>query len=151
MGRTKPLDVAVLGAGGVGGLVGALLVRADRDGTSVTFVARDATAGALRERGLRVRSGLFGDLDVPVQATTRLDVPVDVLLVAVKATGLASALDLVPPEALGDGVVVPLLNGVEHLDVLRARYGSERVVPATIRVESTRVAPGESVHGSPFV
>lgn len=151
MGHTKPLDVAVLGAGGVGGLVGALLARAEQGTSSVTFVARDATAEALRERGLHVRSGQFGDLDVPVQAVTRLDVPVDVLLVAVKATGLASALDLVPPEALGDGVVVPLLNGVEHLDVLRARYGAERVVPAVIRVEATRVAPGEIVHGSPFV
>jgi 2-dehydropantoate 2-reductase len=141
-------SVAVLGAGGVGGLVGALLSRA---GADVRFVARDTTAESLRTHGLRVRSGLLGDFDVPARATTRRGSPVDVLLVAVKQTGLVDALDLVPREALGDGVVVPLLNGVEHLDVLRARYGSERVVPAAIRVESTRVAPGEIVHGSPFV
>lgn len=141
-------SVAVLGAGGVGGLVGALLSRA---GDDVRFVARETTAESLNEHGLRVRSGLLGDFDVPVRATTHLGSPVDVLLVAVKQTGLADALDLVPREVLGDGVVVPLLNGVEHLDVLRARYGSERVVPAAIRVESTRVAPGEIVHGSPFV
>ena len=145
---TDRTSVAVLGAGGVGGLVGALLSRA---GSDVRFVARDATVESLRAHGLRVRSGLLGDFDVPGRATTHLDSPVDVLLVAVKQTGLAAALDLVPRETLGDGVVVPLLNGLEHLDVLRARYGSERVVPATIRVESTRVAPGEIVHGSPFV
>jgi 2-dehydropantoate 2-reductase len=149
--------VAVLGAGGVGGLVGALLTRAHEGAedvssgrASVTFVARDATAAVLRERGVRVRSGQFGDFDVPVHATSRLDSPVDVLVVAVKQTGLAAALDLVPPKSLARGVVVPLLNGVEHVDVLRARYGAERVVPAVIRVESTRVAPGEIVHGSPF-
>ncbi|MFF3064090.1 ketopantoate reductase family protein [Oerskovia sp. NPDC057915] len=142
-------EVAVLGAGGVGGLVGALLARTGD--VAVTFVARDETVRSLRERGLRVRSEQLGDVEVAVRATARLDDPVDVLLVAVKATGLRDALDRVAPEVLGDAVVVPLLNGVEHLDVLRARYGSERVVPAVIRVEATRVAPGEIVHGSPFV
>ncbi|MFJ2300826.1 ketopantoate reductase family protein [Oerskovia paurometabola] len=148
-GHGAPREVAVLGAGGVGGLVGALLVRADE--ATVTFVARDETAASLREHGLHVRSGQLGDVEVAVRATARLTEPVDVLLVAVKATGLADALDRVAPEVLGDAVVVPLLNGVEHLDVLRARYGSARVLPAVIRVESTRVAPGEIVHGSPFV
>ncbi|MDF2848190.1 MAG: ketopantoate reductase family protein [Oerskovia sp.] len=141
--------VAVLGAGGVGGLVGALLARADD--AAVTFVARDETAASLREHGLHVRSGQLGEVEVAAQATPRLTEPVDVLLVAVKATGLTEALDRVAPEALAGAVVVPLLNGVEHLHVLRARYGSERVVPAVIRVEATRVAPGEIVHGSPFV
>lgn len=148
MGHDEPREIAVLGAGGVGGLVGALLVRA---GSDVTFVARGATAEALERDGLHVRSAQLGDLDVAVRATTHLDSGVDVLLVAVKQTGLADALDLVAPEALADGVVVPLLNGVEHLDLLRARYGSARVLPAVIRVEATRVAPGEIVHGSPFV
>ncbi|WP_336708497.1 ketopantoate reductase family protein [Oerskovia sp. USHLN155] len=142
-------EVAVLGAGGVGGLVGALLARAGD--AAVTFVARDETAASLREHGLHVRSGQLGDVEVAARATAQLTEPVDVLLVAVKATGLTDALDRVAPEALAGAVVVPLLNGVEHLDVLRSRYGSERVVPAVIRVEATRVAPGEIVHGSPFV
>src|SRR5439155_21594896 len=51
---------------------------------------------------------------------------------------------------LEDGLVLPLLNGVEHLDTLRARHGARRVVPAVIRIESTRTAPGVVEHGSPF-
>ncbi|SMF11001.1 ketopantoate reductase family protein [Cellulosimicrobium composti] len=143
-----PSDVAVLGPGGVGGLVGALLVRS---GAAVTFLASDATAAALAEHGVHVRSRQVGDLHVPARAATRLDAPVDVVLVAVKQTTLDEALDRVPPETLGDGVVVPFLNGLDHLGTLRARYGTQRVLPATIRVESTRVAPGEIEHTSTFV
>lgn len=139
----------MLGAGGVGGLVGAMLARTGD--VRVSIVARDATAAAIHEGGLSVRSAQLGDFHVEARSATHLVSPVDVLIVAVKATGLADALDLVSSEAVGDAVVVPLLNGVEHLGVLRARFGAERVVPAVIRVESTRVAPGEIVHGSPFV
>ncbi|GAA3221966.1 ketopantoate reductase family protein [Oerskovia jenensis] len=142
-------SIAILGAGGVGGLVGAMLARTGD--VRVSFVARDATAAAMHEGGLFVRSVQLGDFHVEARSATHLVSPVDVLIVAVKATGLADALDLVSSEAVGDAVVVPLLNGVEHLDVLRDRFGSERVVPAVIRVESTRVAPGQIVHGSPFV
>ncbi|MFJ2517891.1 ketopantoate reductase family protein [Cellulosimicrobium cellulans] len=138
---------AVLGPGGVGGLVGALLARS---GVDVTFLAGEATAAALAEHGVHVRSRQVGEVHVPARAATRLDEPVDVVLVAVKQTALDEALDRVPPEVLGDGVVVPFLNGLDHLDVLRARYGAGRVLPATIRVESTRVAPGEIEHTSAF-
>ncbi len=144
---TSGRDVAVLGPGGVGGLVGALLARS---GADVTYLAGEATAAALTEHGVHVRSRQVGELHVPARAATRLDGPVDVVVVAVKQTALDDALDRVPPEVLGDGVVVPVLNGLDHLDVLRARYGTERVLPATIRVESTRVAPGEIEHTSAF-
>lgn len=71
-------------------------------------------------------------------------------MVAVKHTSLDAALDRVPPPALGDGLIVPVLNGVEHPASLRARYRPDRVAPAVIRVESTRIAPGVIEHGSPF-
>ena len=48
-------------------------------------------------------------------------------------------------------MVVPLLNGVDHIEVLRQRFGADRVVPATIAVEAERVAPGQFVQRSPFV
>ena len=105
----------------------------------------------IRASGLHVRSRQVGDLHVPARAATRLDAPVDVVVVAVKQTARDDALDRGPPEVLGDGVVVPMLNGLDHLDALRARYGTARVLPATVRVESTRVAPGEIEHTSAFV
>jgi 2-dehydropantoate 2-reductase len=139
--------VAVLGPGGVGGLLAALLARA---GHRVICLAGEETARTLRTDGIRVRSGRFGDFTVRVEADTELREPVDACLVAVKHTSLTAALDRVPADALGDGLLVPLLNGVEHPAALRARYGTDRVAPAVIRVESTRVAPGVVEHGSPF-
>ncbi|RST12973.1 2-dehydropantoate 2-reductase [Streptomyces sp. WAC05374] len=143
-----PWTVAVLGPGGIGGLLAALLSRA---GHRVICVAGQDTASTLSRDGIHLRSGQFGDFTATVEATTELREPVDLCLVAVKHTTLGPALDRVPPGVLGDrALVVPLLNGVEHADALRERYGSERVVPGVIRAESTRVAPGVVEHGTPF-
>ncbi|GAU67004.1 putative ketopantoate reductase [Streptomyces sp. NBRC 110611] len=139
--------VAVLGPGGIGGLLAALLSRA---GHRVICLAGEETVRTLRRSGLRIRSGRYGAFTADVEADTALREPVDLCLVTVKHTALDAALDRVSPQALGDGLVLPLLNGVEHPAVLRARYGAHRVVPAAIRVESTRTAPGVIEHGSPF-
>ncbi|MDT7844656.1 ketopantoate reductase family protein [Streptomyces justiciae] len=143
----RKLTVAVLGPGGIGGLLAGLLAR---DGHRVICLAGDETAAALRTTGIHVRSGPYGDFTAAVEADTVLRTPVDACLVAVKHTALDAALDRVPPAALGDALLVPFLNGVEHPAALRARYGEEVVAPAVIRTESTRVAPGEIVHGSPL-
>ncbi|MFC9281389.1 ketopantoate reductase family protein [Streptomyces collinus] len=144
---TTQRTVAVLGPGGIGGLLAALL---SRSGHRVVCLAREATADTLRTDGIRVRSRLFGDFTAPVEADTELREPVDACLIAVKHTGLDTALARVTPDRLGDALVVPLLNGVEHPATLRARYRPDRVAPGVIRVESTRTAPGVIEHGSPF-
>ncbi|MFE6685067.1 ketopantoate reductase family protein [Streptomyces sp. NPDC057743] len=145
---TAPRTVAVLGPGGVGGLAAALLARA---GHRVICLAGDETVQVLRSQGVHVTSGAFGDFSAPVEADTQLRDPVDLCLVGVKQTALASALERVPEQLLGDrGVLVPLLNGLEHLVPLRARYGDDRVVAATISVVSARTAPGRIEHHSPF-
>ncbi|MEU1912471.1 ketopantoate reductase family protein [Streptomyces massasporeus] len=141
------LSVAVLGPGGVGGLLAALL---SRTGHRVICLSGEKTAEALRTDGIRVRSARFGDFTARVEADTELREPVDACLVTVKHTALDAALARVPAPALSDGLVVPFLNGVEHPAALRARYRPDRVAPAVIRVESTRVAPGVVEHGSPF-
>lgn len=140
-------SVAVVGPGGVGGLVGAVLARA---GHRVVYVARPETAAALAAGGLAVTSAQYGDFHVPATAVSRLDEPVDLCVVAAKATALDAALDAVPAETLGGRLVLPLLNGVDHLAALRARFPSAEVVAGAIRVESTRVAPGRIAHTSPF-
>ncbi|ARP70029.1 2-dehydropantoate 2-reductase [Streptomyces pluripotens] len=139
--------VAVLGPGGTGGLLAALLTRS---GHRVICLAQDSTADTLRRTGIAVRSAQFGEFTAPVQADTELREPVDACLITVKHTALDAALTRVPPTVLGDALVVPLLNGVEHPATLRARYRPDRVAPAVIRVESTRLAPGVIEHGSPF-
>jgi len=131
----------------VGGLLAAALVRRGHD---VVCIAGEATVQALRERGIRVSSGRFGDLAVAVRAEARLTESVDLCLIAVKHTTLPEALDRLDKGALDDALIVPFLNGCEHPALLRARYGDDLVAAATIRVESTRVAPGVIEHSSPF-
>lgn len=144
---TNELTVAVLGPGGVGGLLAALL---SRSGHRVICLSGEQTAKTLRTGGIQVRSARFGDFTARVEADTELREPVDACLVTVKDTALDAASARVPAPVLGDGLLVPFLNGVEHPAALRARYRPDRVAPAVIRVESTRVAPGVVEHGSPF-
>ncbi len=84
------MKIAVLGAGGVGGFVAAALSRA---GTNVVIVAREPAATALTLTGLTVRSALLGSFTAHPGVVGTLTEPVDVLLVATKATGLTEALD----------------------------------------------------------
>ena len=142
------LRIAVLGPGGVCGFVAAALAHA---GSDVTLVARPQTAAAIGG-GLHVSSALLGSFDAHPTLVSELDFgsgdgALDALIVATKATGLAQALQRVPAQA--PALVVPLLNGVEHLDTLRARFGAERVVAAVIRIDSDRPRAGEIVHASP--
>src|SRR3954447_22873847 len=111
--------IAVLGPGGVGGLLAGLLAW---DGADVTCLAGPGTAAVLAERGVRVSSAQFGDFAVPVRAAVRLAEPVDARLVTVKATALEAALERLPADVLGGALLVPFLNGVEHMTVLRGRY-----------------------------
>jgi 2-dehydropantoate 2-reductase len=99
---------------------------------------------------IRVESRRFGDFTAGVKTSPRLGEPVDAVLVTVKATQLDEALRRVPASALGDALVIPFLNGIDHVERLRGVYPASSVVPATIRVETTRVAPGVIRHTSPF-
>jgi len=144
---TTKLTVAILGPGGVGGMIGALLARA---GHRVICLAGEQTVTVLRQQGLRVDSDQYGEFTAAVEADTELREPVDAVFVTVKQTALTEALDRVPAEVLGTAVVVPLLNGLDHLAVLREHFLSAQVVAGTIRIEATRTAPGHIVHTTPF-
>jgi 2-dehydropantoate 2-reductase len=137
---------AVLGAGGVGGLVGGALAKA---GHPVTLLVRSVRRDHYPDR-LAVESEPLGTFEAPVRVADRLDQPHDVVWITVKAMALEEALAAVPPEELGDGVVVPLLNGVDHVNQLRDHYGSERVLSGTIRVEAEQGGPGRVRHLSVF-
>ena len=137
---------AVLGAGGVGGLVGGALAKA---GYRVTLLVRTGRRNHYPGQ-LSVESEMLGAFEAPVQIADLLDGHFDVVWITVKATALEAALRAVPPEKLGDGVVVPLLNGVDHVEQLRESYGAERVLPGTIRVEAEQIGPGRVRHLSAF-
>lgn len=139
----KRLHHAILGAGGVGGLMAACLAHS---GDSVTLVVRPETLESYPGK-LHLESP-FGNFIVDVAVSAEVP-PADVLWITVKATQLDAALGaLKNPDAVR--AIVPLLNGIDHVAALRAKYGSERVIPATIAVETERISPGHIVHRSPF-
>jgi len=134
---------AILGAGGVGGLIAAFLAKS---GDQVTLVVRNETLGSYPKE-LQIESP-FGSFSVPVQFSSTVP-EADAVWITVKATQLTAALTSFPART-AVRAIVPLLNGVDHVALLQQGYGAERVVPATIAVESERVAPGRIVHRSPF-
>ncbi|SDE98045.1 2-dehydropantoate 2-reductase [Blastococcus aurantiacus] len=142
-GGAGPMRVAVLGPGAVGGLLGALLAAA---GHTVICLAAERTARHVSRHGLRVGSDRFGELAVHVGGAVVLDEPVDACLVTVKAVHLGAALDRLAPERLGGAVLVPLLNGVEHVRLLRDRFPATPTVAASVRVSAARTAPGVVHH-----
>ena len=135
-----PVPIAIVGPGGVGGFLAAALERAR---VPVTIVAREETAAALAQRGIDVRSVRLGDFHVHPRAVSELDVTGMAVVVATKANGLEPALARLSGEP---ELIVPLLNGLDHLDVL-----GERGVAASIRIESDRPETGRIVQTSRFL
>jgi 2-dehydropantoate 2-reductase len=136
---------AVLGGGGIGGLLAASLSRANAD---ALLLLRPETLARYPGR-IEVDSAVLGNFRAEVEAASILDREVDVLWVATKAMHLEAALAAAPAEHVGGALVIPLLNGVDHLALLRSRY--PRVAAGAIRVESERVPPALIRQRSPFI
>ncbi|HEX6548746.1 MAG TPA: 2-dehydropantoate 2-reductase [Candidatus Dormibacteraeota bacterium] len=126
---------AVLGAGGIGGLIAGALAHG---GHSMTLIVRP---GAEQPARLQVDSDVLGSFEEEVAVVTELSQPVDILWVTVKAGQLEAALRQVARDRVREAVI-PLLNGLDHMEVLRRHFGDELVATGTIAVESERVAPG---------
>jgi 2-dehydropantoate 2-reductase len=142
---TEPATVAVLGPGAVGGVLAVGFLEA---GIDVVLVARPATAEVVRSGGLTLKCAESVKTVLP-RVETELREPVDLLLVTVKAPALEAAL-----ERIGErpAAVVPLLNGIEHMDTLTARFPESRVAGASIgRIEAWLEQPGVVRQPSPSV
>jgi len=109
---------AVLGPGAVGG---SLAVRLSNAGVKVICVAHPEAAGLIALAGLVVESP-EGTLTARVEVVERLTKPVDLLLVTVKGPALADAVGRIEPSSVERGVVLPLLNGLEHMQLLHERF-----------------------------
>lgn len=132
--------ILVLGAGGIGGLLGGRLLQAGGD---VTFLVRENRKRQLGEQGLRIESP-FGNASLRVQAKLQSEVGpgYDLVLLTCKAYDLAAAIESIQPAMTGRTAVLPLLNGFAHVDQLNARFGRENVVPGTARIQITLTPEG---------
>ncbi|PZN09576.1 MAG: 2-dehydropantoate 2-reductase [Bacillota bacterium] len=152
------MRIAVIGAGGVGGYFGGLLARAASGDTPalpggrVGLLARGRHLEAIRRQGLHVES-VHGDFTVRAVASDRgrelaaeLGVTpaegADLVLVAVKAYSLPDAMDEMEPLVGASTAILPLMNGVDHLDALGQRFGRDRVLGGLCHIESAIAAAG---------
>jgi 2-dehydropantoate 2-reductase len=127
----------IVGAGATGGFYGGRLAQAGRD---ITFLVRPARAEKIRRNGLEIVSPL-GDATVHPQLLTADDLrakpqPFDLILLATKAYSLAAAIDDLAPAVSPQTMILPILNGMRQLDMLDARFGKERVLGGTCRINS---------------
>ena len=138
------MRILVLGAGATGGYFGGRMAEAGGD---VTFLVRERRAAELAANGLAIRSP-FGDADLRVQTlrTAAGTAPFDLVLLCCKAYDLDSAIDSIAPAVGPESAVLPLLNGLRHLDRLDARFGAERVLGGSCAIAATLGAGGRIEH-----
>jgi len=142
--KETEMRILVLGAGAVGGYFGGRLAEAGRD---VTFLVRGPRAAALAEHGLKVASPL-GDFQVPVKVATadRVGGPYDLVLLTAKHYDLDAAIDAIRPGVGPDTAVLPLLNGLVHLDRLAAAFGPGQVLGGVAYVGAVLLPDGSISH-----
>ena len=128
------MKILVLGAGAIGGYFGGKLAQA---GAKVTFLVRARRREQIVADGLVVRSPL-GDFRVAPHTVTaeELGPGYDVVLFTCKAYDLDSAIDAVAPAMEGKAAVVPMLNGIAHLERLDARFGRAQVMCGTCHINA---------------
>ena len=135
------MNVLGMGAGGVGGYVGALLARA---GADVTVVARGPHLDAIKRHGLRVESAIEPSFAVAVEAVEAVEpgYEADLVLLAVKTYDLDEAAAAIEPAVGRGSTVLTMQNGIGPGEALAERFGAERVLEAAVYIESHVGSPG---------
>ena len=142
------MKILILGAGAIGGYVGG---RLHQNGADVTFLVRPARQQAIQRDGLVIKS-TKGDITQKVKTVLKGSDggPYDIVLLTPKAYDLESAIEAIAPAVGANTTVVPLLNGMRHLDVLDAKFGTDKVVGGLARVGVAMTPEGTIHHTSPF-
>lgn len=126
----------MVGCGAVGGYFGGRMCEA---GLDLTFFVRQRRRNVLKQNGLKIKS-VHGNVSLPQVPTLvagEKAEPFDVVFLAVKSYHLQNAVQSVFPYVAPDGVVIPLLNGFQHMEKLQEAFGSHRVLGGLCFIEST--------------
>ena len=134
------MRILVLGAGGTGGYFGG---RLHEGGADVTFLVREKRAQQIAQNGLQIESPK-GNVTLSVKTVLATDVKAeyDVVILSCKAYDLASSIDAIRPAMHDATCVVPLLNGISHIDTLDAAFGKSRVMGGTCQISATLTKDG---------
>jgi len=126
------LKILILGAGGIGGYIGGRLTAS---GADVTFLVRPRRKAQLEADGLVIRSPL-GDVQLPVKTVLAPpEADYDIVLLTCKAYDLEPAMEAIAPAMNGQCAIVPVLNGIAHLDRLDERFGQSAVMGGTCLID----------------
>jgi 2-dehydropantoate 2-reductase len=139
------MRILVVGAGALGGYFGGRLKEAGRD---VTFLVRPHRAEHLAKTGLVVRSPK-GDINIaapPTVLAENLSAPFDLILLSCKAYDLQGAMDSFAPAVGANTAILPLLNGMKHMDLLAARFGARAVLGGQCIISATLDGDGRILH-----
>ncbi|MDJ0331241.1 ketopantoate reductase family protein [Planococcus sp. S3-L1] len=141
------MKILIVGAGAIGGYFGGRLVEKGED---VTFLVRANKKEILEKTGLNIRSK-NGDLQFSPKLITKSDnsKPFDVVLISTKSYQLTTAIEDVQPFVGPETMILPLLNGIAHLQILIRAFGEEKVLGGLCFVESTLSDDGTIVQTSP--
>jgi 2-dehydropantoate 2-reductase len=141
---TERMRILCLGAGAIGGFYGARLIEG---GADVTFLVRPHRQKNLAEHGLRLESP-FGDFSGPVKTVTqaRQGESFDYIFLTAKAYDLASAIEAIAPAVGETTAILPLLNGVAHIDLLNAKFGRAHVLGGVAKIAVTLTPDGVIKH-----
>lgn len=140
------MRILVVGAGAVGGYFGGRLLAAGRD---VTFLVRPARARALASTGLVIQSPAAGDVRLekpPTVLSSELAKPFDLVILSCKAYDLDEAIASFAPAVGPATAILPVLNGMRHLDVLEERFGPNAALGGVCMISSTLDAEGRIIH-----
>ncbi|MGA2706817.1 MAG: 2-dehydropantoate 2-reductase [Steroidobacteraceae bacterium] len=139
------MRVLVVGAGAIGGYFGGRLLQAQRD---VTFLVRPRRAAELAKEGLIIKSPR-GNVTLRTPATIlaeNLREPFDLVLLSCKAYDLTAAMDSFAAAVGRDTLVLPLLNGMKHLEILDQRFGKSHILGGLCIIAATLDAQHAVVH-----
>jgi 2-dehydropantoate 2-reductase len=143
------MRILVVGAGAIGGYFGGRMLQA---GADVTFLVRPKRAAELAAGGLVIKSPQ-GDVTLknpPAVQADKLAEKFDVVLLSCKAFDLEDAVQSLAPAVGPDTAIIPLLNGMKHLDVLDKRFGRARVLGGLCAIAVTLNDRREVVHLQPL-
>lgn len=134
------MKILILGVGGIGGLVGGRLIQ---NGSDVTFLVREQRQKILQKNGLRIESP-YGDavIEVTAKQKNEIDSDYDLVLLACKAYDLDSAIDTIRPAMKGSCCILPILNGMSHIERLNSEFGKAYVLGGNIKMQSTLTSDG---------
>jgi 2-dehydropantoate 2-reductase len=138
------MRILIVGAGAVGGYFGGRLAQVGRD---VTFLVRPKGAERMQSQGLRILSPMHGDFTVRPKAVTagQLSSPYDLVFLSVKGYDLSGAIDDFAPAVGPQTVILPVLNGMRHMDTLAQRFGKHAVLGGVCYVATEVDAQGRIV------